>query len=58
MELPIPPRHRGLFPQLKDQIASEHTKCGPITWLGYLRVETDDQELIEELKKELDAQPT
>lgn len=58
MELLIPPRHRGLFPALKDQIASEHTKCGPVTWLGYLRVETDDQQLIDELKQKLDAQPT
>jgi hypothetical protein len=58
MELLIPPRHRGLFASLKDQIASERTKCGPITWLGYLRVQTDDQNLIDELKQKLDAQPT
>jgi hypothetical protein len=58
MNLLIPPRHRELFPSLKNQIASEHTKCGPITWNGYLRVQTDDQELIDELKQKLDAQPT
>jgi hypothetical protein len=57
MELLIPPRHKGLFPSLKDQLTSEHTKCGPITWHGYLRVVTDDQDVIDQLKKKLDAQP-
>ena len=58
MNLLIPPRHKELFPSLKNQITNEHTKYGPITWNGYLRVQTDDQELIDELKQKLDAQPT
>ncbi|MCO5130644.1 MAG: hypothetical protein M9932_08755 [Xanthobacteraceae bacterium] len=58
MELLIPPRHRGLFPALKNQLNSERTTCGPITWHGYLRVVTDDASVIDELKRKLDAQPS
>ena len=57
MELLIPPRHRELFPSLKDQLSTEHTKCGPVTWNGYLRIETSDQELIDELNRSRYAQP-
>jgi hypothetical protein len=47
-----------MFPSLKNQLTSEHTKCGPITWHGYLRVVTEDQDVIDQLKQKLDAQPT
>jgi hypothetical protein len=57
MELLIPPRHRKQFAALKDNYSTERTKIGPITWHGYLRVETSDQELIDALKQQLDAQP-
>jgi len=57
MELLIPPRHRKQFATLKDNFSTEQTKIGPITWHGYLRVETNDQELIDALKQQLDAQP-
>ena len=57
MELLIPPRHRKQFAALKDNYSTELTKIGPITWHGYLRVETSDQELIDALKQQLDAQP-
>ncbi|HWV96864.1 MAG TPA: hypothetical protein VN130_06935 [Xanthobacteraceae bacterium] len=57
MELLIPPRHRGQFSSLKNQLTSEHTKCGPITWHGYLRIVTSDQDIIDQLKQKLDAQP-
>ncbi|HWV95545.1 MAG TPA: hypothetical protein VN130_00210 [Xanthobacteraceae bacterium] len=57
MELLIPPRHRERFASLKDQLATAPAKCGPITWNGYLRIQTDDQGLIDELTRKLDAQP-
>ncbi|MGB3865014.1 MAG: hypothetical protein WBA29_05230 [Xanthobacteraceae bacterium] len=57
MELLIPPRHRERFAALKDNYATGQTKVGPITWHGYLRIRTNDQELIDALKTQLDAQP-
>lgn len=57
MELLIPPRHREQFSVLRDSLPTEQAKVGPVTWNGYLRVQTSDQVLIDVLKEELDAQP-
>lgn len=57
MELLIPPRHREHFATLKDNYSTGQTKVGPITWHGYLRIQTTDLELIDALKTQLDAQP-
>lgn len=56
MELLIPPRHRDQFAVLRDNLSVERAKVGPVTWNGYLRVRTSDQELIDVLKQELDAE--
>jgi len=42
---------------LRDSLPTEQAKVGPVTWNGYLRVQTSDQVLIDVLKEELDAQP-
>lgn len=57
MQLLIPPRHRDQFTVLKDNLPTAQAKVGPVTWNGYLRVETSDPKLIDVLKQELDAQP-
>lgn len=57
MELLIPPRHREQFAVLRDGLSPAQAKVGPVTWNGYLRIETNDPKLIDTLKQELDAQP-
>jgi|UPI0005911E97 hypothetical protein len=57
MELLIPPRHREQFSVLRNNLTTNQAKVGPVTWNGYLRIETTNQELIDVLKQELDAQP-
>lgn len=57
MQLLIPPRHREQFTVLRNNLSTAQAKVGPVTWNGYLRIETSDPKLIDVLKQELDAQP-